>query len=151
MVRAVLFTLCLVTLAGCYARDIQIHTIMQYAHCRGLSSGAAWLAFEDLLKVRGAKILQGELRPLGEEIPMFVVYNGEQPGPGYGFEFKTARLNAQDELLISLAWQAPDQTPAERALSTTPCMVLGIETTRHLSRLRITLNEEDFASLTMPD
>ena len=137
-----------VTLAGCYAKGIELREILSNERCQAIEPGAHWINLETLPKLRGI-VLKDTTNPAEQTdaLPMFVISKGPQPTPGYSLTFERAWLE-DENLLVNILWNTPGVGSEEPPIETNPCLVLGIDTQMLLQEVIIQINDAEFARLT---
>jgi protease stability complex PrcB-like protein len=123
-------------LSGCQASTpITAVEIFSHANCNGVSKGIQQIQFADLAAIRNVQMLsspeqqsadQADTDPQLEDVLLFVISNGNQPTPGYGFDL-TATEATSDEITLRYRWRTPAADAVLAQVMTSPCTVIQFD------------------------
>ncbi|XOV82567.1 MAG: protease complex subunit PrcB family protein [bacterium] len=123
-------------LLGCQAgTPISAVELFNHGHCQGVTKGIAQIQYEELAGIRNVQMLTSpadDTEPLGatdtrlQDVLLFVISNGNQPTPGYGFELKQTDTT-QNEVLLRYRWRTPAADAILAQVMTSPCTVVQLD------------------------
>ena len=138
---------CLPLLASCHQPVVELTEVLNYSSCQTLKAGAQWVEFAELARIRGAVMET----PLDSPPQTFLaISNGTQPTPGYAFALDSFGARGSD-LHLQLSWIEPADGSVQAQMLTSPCLVIGIETSAQLDSVVVTIDGEAFATADYPD
>ncbi|MEM7079942.1 MAG: hypothetical protein AAF513_15070 [Pseudomonadota bacterium] len=149
---ALLLPAYLVVTIGCQpASEITIAEVANSANCARLQAPLTQIDFPTLLKVRGARVIEGATatdEALDTYAGLFVaVYMGFRETQGYGLEFTSAR-ESDAAILVYYRSIAPADPASLPGLGSTPCSVFELFNYRVAKPVRVYVDESTFGELT---
>ena len=111
-------------LAGCFGKDIAAYPAFASDQCKAAGKGVAEVTFDDLAKIRGAKLLDANVDTAGTRL--FVISRGRKATPGHGISLVGVRRRG-DVLQISVQADEPEQGTMLPQVLTSPCLVVAVD------------------------
>ena len=123
-------------LSGCQTgTPITAVELFSHANCNGVTKGIQQIQFADLAAIRNVQMLNsptsgGADQPANDtqtkDVLLFVISNGNQPTPGYGFDLtKTDATSSEVEL--HYRWLIPPADAVLAQVMTSPCTVIQLD------------------------
>jgi len=136
--------------SACAGSPVEVSEIMNHGLCNTLTAGVARIAYADLARVRGARLLTPSQtipdEATAEDPTLVAVFNGEQPTPGYGFELVSATAHGT-ELVLDYHWLSPAPGAVMAQVITSPCSVVQIARAEKVSAVTVKLDGAEFGRL----
>jgi hypothetical protein len=137
-------------MSGCQASTpIAAVELFSHANCNGVTKGIQQIQFADLAGIRNVQMLtspasDGALQPgkdtQAQDVLLFVISNGNQPTPGYGFEL--AKTDAtSNEVELHYRWRTPAADAVLAQVMTSPCTVIQLDAHPDLATVSAWLND----------
>lgn len=137
-------------LSGCQASTpITAVELFSHANCNGVSKGIQQIQFADLAAIRNVQMLtspapqsadQATADPQLEDVLLFVISNGNQPTPGYGFDL-TATEATSSEITLRYRWRTPPADAVLAQVITSPCTVIQLDAHPDLTTINAWLDD----------
>ena len=137
-------------LSGCQASTpITAVELFSHANCHGVSKGLKQIQFADLAGIRNVQMLTSPAPQSAtpsntdqqlEDVLLFVISNGNQPTPGYGFDL-TATEATSDEITLRYRWRTPAADAILTQVMTSPCTVIQLDAHPDLAAVNAWLDD----------
>lgn len=115
--------------AGCTHGDpIHAAVLLNHTDCTIAHAGMQLVSYEDVARLRGSTLLSMPPAAVSEQsdLILLAISNGQQPTPGYRFEFDGA-FNADRIATLGLRWLVPAENSPQPQMITHPCIVIGLD------------------------
>ena len=146
-------------MSGCQAgTPIRAVELFSHANCNGVTKGIQQIQFADLAGIRNVQMLTSprsgrahEPSPdtQAEDVLLFVISNGNQPTPGYGFDLEKTDATS-NEVELRYRWRTPAADASLAQVMTSPCTVVQLDAHPDLTAVSAWLDDTLLGRVTLP-